>query len=273
MIVPCTADRLANPATVPAPPLYGIWIYDQDRNTQIPVVPPEEGVMIINDVVTDAAAQLPPVILDKVSGVDLDSTLVGEGVGILQHPQRVRRRRRGYGTGWHHDREEPRGNDCRPATGPFPAHRRRVSMPDDEVLDFRNTAFGTVNFMREILGYVPVQPGRFGARQGARERRTGHFDPGSQRAAIGPRHSNWLQGAPGEVLECNGCHDPQSTRFAWSRETCSPPSTQGAPTTGSPSRIPDPALFADMGETMAQTLSRSSCATDSCRARLTGVST
>ena len=217
VIVPCTPDRLANPATLPAPPLYGIWIYDQDRDTQIPVVPPEEGV-IINDVVTMQARTLPPVILDKVSGVDLDSTLVSEGVGIL-HIRSVydidgvdtapggitTLRNPGVTTA-----------DQRPAR--FLRIEKAVSMPDDDVLDFRNTAFGTVNFMREILGYVPVQPdGSVRVKVPANVALDiSILDLNGRR--IGPRHNNWLQVRPGEVLECNGCHDPTEHQLAWARE-------------------------------------------------------
>ena len=269
VIVPCTPDRLANPATLPAPPLYGIWIYDQDRDTQIPVVPPEEGV-IINDVVTMQARTLPPVILDKVSGVDLDSTLVSEGVGIL-HIRSVydidgvdtapggitTLRNPGVTTA-----------DQRPAR--FLRIEKAVSMPDDDVLDFRNTAFGTVNFMREILGYVPVQPdGSVRVKVPANVALDiSILDLNGRR--IGPRHNNWLQVLPGEVLECNGCHDPTSTS-SHGRANLFASVNPGAPTTGQPFPNTEPTLFADMGETMAQTLSRNSCATDSCRALLPSV--
>ena len=264
VIVPCTPDRLANPATQPAPPLYGIWIYDMDRQTQVPVVPPVEGV-IINDVVTMQPRTLPPVILDKVSGVDLDSTLVGEGVGIL-HIRSVydidgvdtapggiaTLRNPGVTTA-----------DQRPAR--FLRIEKAVSMPDRDTLDFRNTAFGTVNFMREILGYVPVQPdGSVRVKVPANVALDiSILDRNGRR--IGPRHNNWLQVRPGEVVECNGCHDPASGR-SHGRSNLFASVNPGAPTTGQPFPNTDPALFADMGETMAQTLTRISCATDSCRA-------
>jgi hypothetical protein len=66
-IVPCTDERLAsvvvidpdNPATpaigefIQAPPLYGIWMYDQRDNTQLPVVPGVEGFMFSEVVAAD----------------------------------------------------------------------------------------------------------------------------------------------------------------------------------------------------------------------------
>ncbi|MBF8292900.1 MAG: hypothetical protein HW392_1727, partial [Steroidobacteraceae bacterium] len=44
LTVPCTASRLANPAAVTAPPLYGVWIFDPRDLTQRPVLVPTEGV-------------------------------------------------------------------------------------------------------------------------------------------------------------------------------------------------------------------------------------
>jgi hypothetical protein len=66
-IVPCTEERLAavvtidpdNPVTpavgefVLAPPLYGIWMYDPRDDTQLPVVPGEEGIMVSEVVAAD----------------------------------------------------------------------------------------------------------------------------------------------------------------------------------------------------------------------------
>ncbi len=38
--LPCTPENLANAALVPAPPLYGVWIYDPRDQTQRPVLQP-----------------------------------------------------------------------------------------------------------------------------------------------------------------------------------------------------------------------------------------
>jgi len=35
---------------------------------------------------------------------------------------------------------------------------KAVSLPDDDVRDIDNSAFGISNFMRQIIGYVPVEP-------------------------------------------------------------------------------------------------------------------
>jgi hypothetical protein len=263
-IVPCTDDRLADPNVQAAPPLYGIWIYDIDRDTQIPVVPPEEGV-IITDIVTMQAYTPPPVILDGVAGVDLDANLVAEGVGLLDirsvydiegvdtaNPNITTLANPGLTTA-----------DQRPAR--FVRIEKAVSLPDDDVRDFRNTAFGTVNFMREILAYAPVEPdGSLRIKVPANVAfGITILDRNGRR--IGPRHDNWLQVRPGEVLTCNGCHNPASTQ-SHGRANLFTSINAGAPTTGLPFPNTNPALFADAGETMAQTRARHSCSTDNCAA-------
>lgn len=264
VVVPCTDDRLANPNVVAAPPLYGIWIYDMDRDTQIPVVPPEEGV-IITDVVTMQAYASPPVILDGVGGVDLDSNLVAEGVGLLDirsvydiegvdtaNPDIATLADPGQTTA-----------DQRPAR--FVRIEKAVSLPDEDVRDFRDTAFGAVNFMREILAYAPAEPdGSLRIKVPANVAfGITILDRNGRR--VGPRHDNWLQVRPGEVLTCNGCHDPASTE-SHGRANLFGSINAGAPTTGLPFPNTVPAMFADAGETMAQTRARHSCATDNCAA-------
>src|SRR5690606_17790424 len=46
VILPCTAETLADATLEPASPLYGVWIYDPVDGTQLPVVVGEEGVLI-----------------------------------------------------------------------------------------------------------------------------------------------------------------------------------------------------------------------------------
>ena len=87
-----------------------------------------------------------------------------------------------------------------------------VSLPDRDVLDFRNSAFGVTRAfgMREILGYAPVEPdGSVRVKVPANVAfAISILDANGRR--IGPRHNNWLQVRPGEELRCNGCHDPDS---------------------------------------------------------------
>src|SRR5690606_26994626 len=68
-IVPCTAERLAAPDAMEAPPLYGLFVYDGRDGTQRPVVAPQEG-FVFSDVVAAAPRALPMVRLDRTAGVD-----------------------------------------------------------------------------------------------------------------------------------------------------------------------------------------------------------
>ena len=78
-----------------------------------------------------------------------------------RHPQRLRHRRRGHGARRHRRARRPAPH-ARPRSAPRAscASRRRSSLPDRDVLDFRGSAFGvTAAFgMREILGYAPIEP-------------------------------------------------------------------------------------------------------------------
>ena len=67
--------------------------------------------------------------------------------------------------------------------------------------------------------------------------------------------------APAQELRCNGCHDRDSEQ-SHGRSDLFAAAYDGAPTTGLPFPNTNAALFADFGETMAQTRARISCQTD-----------
>jgi len=267
-IVPCTADRLASGTAVVAPPLYGVWMYDPRDGTQLPVVAPTEGTLY-TEVVALQPLRLPPVLLDAVAGVDYDEDLAAEGVGILDI-------RSVY---------DVDGADTAPAgiaaladpgvttAAERPARFLRiekpVGLPDEDVRDFDNSAFGvTAAFgMREILGYAPVEPDgsvRVKVPAGVPFAIT-VLDADGRR--ISQRHENWLQVRAGEELRCNGCHD-RASGVSHGRSGLFAAANAGATTTGLPFPNTNPALFADFGETMAQTHARVSCQTDCAALRL-----
>jgi hypothetical protein len=136
-------------------------------------------------------------------------------------------------------------------------------MPDRDVLDFRNSAFGVTGAfgMREILAYAPVEPdGSVRVKVPANVAfAISILDANGRR--IGPRHNNWLQVLPGETLRCNGCHNPTSG-LSHGRSNLFKSVNAGATTTGLPFPNTSPAIFADFGETMAQARARISCQTD-----------
>jgi len=259
-IQPCTSASLADPGLVEAPPLYGIWVYDPADRTQQPVAAPEEGIMF-SDVVVARPHSPPPVILDQTPGVDVDADFAAQGVGIL-HIRSV------------YDIDGVASLDISAMADParttadqrparFIRLEKAVALPDRDFLNFSNTAFGpsAQQGMREILGYAPVEPdGSVKIKVPANVAfAISVLDVNGRR--ITARHQNWLQLRPGQELECQGCHDPQST-LSHGRDEAFDSAYAGSTTTGSPFPNTDPALFADFGETMAEVRARISCATD-----------
>ncbi|MBL8266150.1 hypothetical protein [Steroidobacter sp.] len=264
-IVPCTSERLANANAVEAPPLYGIYVYDVRENTQRPIVVPQEG-FIYTEVVSGSQRTLPLVIPDRVAGVDYATDFQASAMGVLSirsvydidgvdtAPGGIATVRNPANAGY----------ATRPAR--FLRVEKAVSIPDNDTRNFSNTAFGPNRAlgMREILGYAPVEPDgsvkvkvpanvAFGISVlDANGRRLG--------GTIGGRHTNWLQLQPGEELTCNGCHNGAATPpFAHGRKGMTNSVNAGAPTTGVAFPNTNIALFANAGESMAETRNRIMC--------------
>lgn len=259
-IVPCTPSALADPGAVAAPPVYGIWIYDRVANTQQPVFAAEEGI-VISDIVAAQPRTVPPIIYDLETTGTADPGLLAEGAGLIDI-------RSVYdfdgATGVDIARlADPAQTTADQRQARFLRLEKPVALPDDEVRDFDNSAFGVSQGqgMREILGYVPVEPdGSVVAKVPANvPLALSVLDRNGRR--ITSRHQNWLQVRPGEVLTCNGCHVP-SSGVSHGRRDAFISAWAGAPADGQPFPNTEGAFFADFGETMAQVKQRISCATD-----------
>lgn len=212
------ADPEPCPATIPmgaaeALPIYGIYVYDLDTNTQLPVVVPEDGIMIDEPVVL-APRDRPAVLYDKTVGFELDSTLAGEGVGLL-HIRSVYDFDGSFndltgGTTAANlaDMANPSvtNADQRPAR--FLRIIKATSIPGRDDFNFDRDAFGRSRQqkMREIIGYAPVEPdGSVLTKVPANvPLAISVVDKDGRR--IGGRHQNWIQLRPGETLQCTGCH-------------------------------------------------------------------
>ena len=261
-IVPCTEELLEAGTLPPAPPLYGIWMYDPRDETQLPVVTPTEG-WVYTDAVAVQALTPPPVLLDRVAGLDFDAELATEGVGILDIRSVYDFDGADVAPAGIAALADPAVTTAADRPARFLRIEKAVSLPDDDVRDFTGTAFGvTGGFgMREILGYAMVEPdGSVRTKVPANVAfAITALDANGRR--IGPRHNNWLQVRPGEELRCNGCHDPGSG-LSHGRSDLFDAAYDGATTTGLPFPNTNPAFFADFGETMAQVRARISCQTD-----------
>jgi hypothetical protein len=254
-IIPCDDTSLQDPAIQEAPPLYGVWMFDRLADTQLPIVTPEEDFAYTEAIVLEDRL-LPPVILDRVAGIDLDPDLVSEAVGTL-HIRSV------YDLDGTALVDIPSISDPtvvavdqRPAR--FLRIVKSVSIPDDDIVDLDGTAFGVsaAQLMREIIGYAPIEPdGSVKVKVPANiPFWISVLDVDGRR--ITGRHQNWMQVRPGEEVNCNGCHEDQSQLPHGRPDAEAPSVNDGAPLDGQPFPNTNPALFADAGETMAETATR-----------------
>lgn len=254
-ILPCGADPEARNLPAAAP-LYGVWVYDRRQDTQQPVVLGVEGRMI-DEAIVLSPRPLPTVLLDPVPGVDVDATLVDENAGILK----IRSVYDLDGV----DRALPnllalRDPSITPAAA-RPAYFLRlvrpVLIPDEEVLDIPGTAFGrsSAEGMREIIGYAPIEPdGSVMVKVPADVAFTLAVVDREGRQ-VSRRHDYWLQVRSGDTIACNGCHEADR-ESAHGRVDAEPASINpGSPVNG-PFPNANPAISADLGETMAEARTR-----------------
>jgi hypothetical protein len=254
LIIPCTDELLTTEGIQAAPLLYGLWIYDPIENTQLVVAVPQENLMY-TEVLAMQARAFPTdsqqstnfsseLALDKLAQVHIRSVydfagddVSAQGIAVLADPIQT-------------------PVSQRPAR--FLRIVKAVSQPDDDVRDFSNAAFGrsTGQLMREIVGYTAIEPDGSALFTVPANVPLAFSVVDAQGKRITERHQNWLQFAPGEVRSCNGCHTQASTaahgRFAAEAASIN----QGAANTGLPFPNTNPALFADLGDTMAQTAGR-----------------
>ncbi len=255
VISPCTESRLADSDFVEADPLYGIWMHDLDNDTALPIVQGTSG-FVYQDAVVMETRTPATVLLDGVAGGDLDGDLVSESVGTV-HIRSV------YDfAGTSAVNLDVVADPLQTLAAARPARFVRivkaVSMPDDDLVDLPGTAFGAsgAQLMREVLGYSPVEPdGSVKVKVPANTAFWVDVLDGNGRR-VTPRHNNWMQVRPGEALECIGCHTPQSELPHGRPGAEAAPANAGADASGSPFPNTVPTLFADAGETMAETWAR-----------------
>jgi len=233
-LVACSSANLANatsanPTLTLAPPLYSAWLLNFNDSTLKPIFQPTEGVMI-SDVVSLQARTLPCVttdtcpvdatvpttfdpafgILDIRSVYDRDGVAVGLGTNAslsavatataANRPARFLRIEKAVAFG------DPDLNDG------FPKFDKNISLN------------GSVGYMRQLLGYVPIEPdGSVRVMVPANVAfQITVLDANARALPDFPRHRSWLTVQPGEVLSCNGCHTPQPAQVAASSNGIGP---------------------------------------------------
>lgn len=261
-IVPCTDSRLADPKVQTAPPLYSVWMFNPSQNTLLPVMQPVEGVMV-TDIVASQPRTIQNIILDPVPGVDVDQELVNQNVGVID----IRDVYDFDGTDTAKPTTAALADPAQTTAAQRPARfirlEKPVSIPDRDTLKLNDAAFGASGFMREILGYAPVEPdGSVKIKVPANVAfQISVLDVNGRR--ISPIHASWLQVRPGEVLTCNGCHTPATPQnlLSHGRKGLFNPAYPGA-SGGTPFPHTVSTFVPSAGETMAQTRARTSCAND-----------
>lgn len=206
----CTEEKLASDLYEAADPHYGLYVYDNSDRTLKVVALPKAGNRYDQVVLVTSRPEPDSIEPLELSGQSI--ALAAKGLGMI-HIRSV------------YDFD---GLDTSPAglsalADPtvtavadlpqrFVRIEKPVSIPDDNVLDFDNSAFGRsrAQSMREILGYAPIEPD--GSVKVAVPANVAFaisvLNEKGQRT--GERHQNWLQVIPGETLECNGCHTGNS---------------------------------------------------------------
>lgn len=253
-IIPCSDELLTNPDIEAAPLLYGLWVYDPKDNTQLVVGVPQEQQMYTEAVAMQARAfpadaQQSANFNQELALADLAQVhirSVYDFAGLDTSPQGI----------------SVLADPTQTPVAARPARYLRivkaVSQPDDTTRDFKNTAFGrsTNQLMREIIGYTQIQPDGSALFTVPANVPLAFSILDSDGQRISERHQNWLQFAPGEVRSCNGCHTQSSTAAHGRFDAEATSINQGAANSGLPFPNTNPALFADLGDTMAQTAGR-----------------
>ena len=262
LFIPCSiADEddtiIADGETVgqfqAAPPLFGLWIYDANEGTQLPVVLAEEG-FIISEIVVAEPRSFPSTpdetdIFDaslaaENKGIIIIDSVYNQDEGLVSYAPLGIRAYAEPGTFAYADR---------PAR--FMRVLQPVPIPNDDVLDDLPNAGGRYGLL-EILGYVPIEPdGSVTVKVPANTPlMLNVLDANGRR--ISPRHDHWLQVAQGEILRCVGCHDANSDTPHGRLDSQPVSSNPGAISlnTGLEGFIgATPSLFAsELGQTMAE---------------------
>ncbi|MGA2341727.1 MAG: hypothetical protein ABSG29_00955 [Steroidobacteraceae bacterium] len=261
----CSSSNTTGANVKLAPPQYTVWIYDFGAGTLSPLLSAEQGVEIVEPIILQARTPAPTYIPDFTPANPAEQALVNDEVGILNISSV-------YDFDGVDTAKPSIAAQADPANASFytrPARfvriEKAVEIPPKTVRKINQSAFGPAGMgMREILGYAPVQP------DGSVQIQVPANVPfivdvlDANARRITAQHTSWMQVMPGETKSCNGCHTAGNlTDPSHGRGGLTVAVNQGAPTTGEPFPNTYSALFANQGETMAQTLARISCETGS----------
>ena len=234
-----------------AAPLYGLWLFDTQKQTQVPVRPGQEGLLVTEPVVLQPYTE--PAFIPQ--NPALSAELAAENAAVLDI-------RSVYDFAGSSSVDLAVLSDPMQTTAADRPARylrlvRGVPQPPPEVIDVPGFAFGVSGRqqMREILGTVAIEP------DGSVQVKVPANVPfnlallNAQGQAISPLHQQWITLRPGEKRSCNGCHSAQSTA-PHGRLTGEAPSINPGLASDGNFNNTNPQLQAQAGETMAQAAAR-----------------
>lgn len=233
-IVPCVT---APANALPAPLIYGIWIFDPRSGTQKPIVTAQEGVLF-TDIVAASPAKTITRAIDPTAtgtndlldyGTNIYNTLLTGNLAVLDI-RSVYNLDGGIGNFGAAAPAGMIGSQANPAnTAAYQNRRARflqiiqaVPLPDpndkipaanNQILEVKDFAFGqNGNFLSQIIGYAPIEAdGSVAVQVPAEVPITFNIlDANAQSISTRP-HKVWWQFRAGEVVRCTGCHDAQTT--------------------------------------------------------------
>jgi Hydrazine synthase alpha subunit middle domain len=255
----CNATNTAGTTVTLASPQYTLWVYDLDKGTLSPLLSADVGTMVMEPIILQPRTPAPPILVDAAPAPGAAETMASNGVGLLDISSVYDVDGVDTATPSIAGVSDPSQTGFYTRPYRFIRIQKAVEIPGKTVRKINQSAFGPAGMgMREILGYAPIQPdGSVRIQVPANVPFTIDVVDANARR-ITARHSSWLQLLPGETKTCNGCHTTVNMT-SHGRAGLTNPVNPGAPTTGQPFPNTNPALFANAGETMAQTLARLTC--------------
>ncbi|MDB6063108.1 MAG: hypothetical protein JWM78_3211 [Verrucomicrobiaceae bacterium] len=232
-IIPCVS---APEGALPAPLIYGIWIFDPVAKTQKPIVTAQEGVLFTDIVAASPAKTITRAVDPTATGTNdlLDygnntyNNLLSSNLAVLDI-RSVYNLDGGIGNfgaaapaGLITTQANPmntaayqnrRARFLQIIQGvPLPDRNDEIPAANNQILRVPNFAFGqNGNYLRQIIGYVPIEADGSVALQVPADVPVTFniLDANAQRISTA-QHKVWWQFRAGEVVRCTGCHNAQT---------------------------------------------------------------
>jgi Hydrazine synthase alpha subunit middle domain len=255
----CNSSNTVGANVTLAPPQYTLWVYDLDKGTLSPLLSADVGTMVMEPIILQPRTPAAPILVDAAPAPGAAETMASNGVGLLDISSVYDVDGVDTATPSISAISDPSQTGYYTRPYRFIRIQKAVEIPGKTVRKINQSAFGPAGMgMREILGYAPIQPdGSVRVQVPANVPFTIDVVDANARR-ITARHTSWLQVLPGETKTCNGCHSTVNMT-SHGRAGLTNAVNPGAPTTGQPFPNTNPTLFANAGETMAQTLARLTC--------------